>query len=133
MCRPFLRKQTIPMFDQLKMMKQLAGLMGNAGEIKAKFEAVQAELETMLVEGDAGAGAVRVTMNGHLRVTYVKLDPAMITILVGVGEETDHGMIEELIVSATNAAMTKAQEMVKENMATLTGGMNLPGMDQLLG
>lgn len=121
------------MFDQLKMMKQLAGLMGNAGEIKAKFEAVQAELETMLVEGDAGAGAVRVTMNGHLRVTDVKLDPAMITTLVGVGEETDHGMIEELIVSATNAAMTKAQEMVKENMATLTGGMNLPGMDQLLG
>ena len=128
------------MFDQLKAMKQLAGLMGNAGELKAKFEALQAELKEMSVDADAGAGAVRVTMNGHLRVTDVKLDPAMIVALAGSGDpggdDTDHGMIEELIVSATNAAMTKAQEMVKEKMATLTGGMDLPGlpgMGQLLG
>ncbi|MEM7625343.1 MAG: YbaB/EbfC family nucleoid-associated protein [Planctomycetota bacterium] len=121
------------MFDQLKNLKQLAGLMGNPAELKAKFEAMQAELETMSVEADAGAGAVRVTMNGHLRVTDVKLDPAMIATLVGSGDDADHGLIEELIVSATNAAMAKAQDMVKENMASLTGGMNIPGMDQLLG
>lgn len=128
------------MFDQLKNLKNLAGLMGNAGELKAKFEQMQAELETMTVEADAGAGAVRVAVNGHLRVTDVKLDPVMITALVGGGEgsgETsggaDHGMIEELIVSATNAAMAKAQEMIKEHMSSLTGGLDLPGMDQLIG
>lgn len=121
------------MFDQMKNLKQLAGLMGNAGEIKAKFEAMQAELEQKTVEADAGAGAVRVTINGHLRVIGVHLDPAMTTALVGEGAEADKGMVEELIVSATNAAMTKAQLMIKDEMASITGGLNLPGMDQLMG
>jgi DNA-binding protein YbaB len=42
-------------------------------------------------------------------------------------------MIEQLIVSATNAAFQKAQEMIKDEMSELTGGMNLPGLDQLTG
>ncbi|MEM9418812.1 MAG: YbaB/EbfC family nucleoid-associated protein [Planctomycetota bacterium] len=121
------------MFDQMKNLKQLAGLMGNAGEIKAKFEAMQAELENKTVEADAGAGAVRVTVNGQLRVVGVHLDPVMTTALVGSGTEADKGMVEELIVSATNAAMEKAQMMIKDEMASVTGGLNLPGMDQLMG
>lgn len=127
-------KPPIPaMFDQMKNLKQLAGLMGNAGEIKAKFEAMQAELENKTVDADAGAGAVRVTVNGHLRVVGVHLDPAMTTALVGSGTEADKGMVEELIASATNAAMAKAQLMIKDEMASVTGGLNLPGMDQLMG
>ncbi|MBB6428477.1 YbaB/EbfC family nucleoid-associated protein [Algisphaera agarilytica] len=121
------------MFDQMKNLKQLAGLMGNAGEIKAKFEAMQAELENKTAEADAGAGAVRVTVNGHLRVVGVHIDPAMTTALVGSGTEADKGMVEELIASATNAAMAKAQLMIKDEMASVTGGLNLPGMDQLMG
>ncbi|MEO0514928.1 MAG: YbaB/EbfC family nucleoid-associated protein [Planctomycetota bacterium] len=124
------------MFDQMKNLKQLAGLMGNAGELKAKFEAMQAELEHKTVDADAGAGAVRVTVNGQLRVVKVHLDPAMTTALVGEGAEADKGMVEELIASATNAAMTKAQLMIKDEMASITGGLNipgLPGMDQLMG
>lgn len=121
------------MFDQMKNLKQLAGLMGNAGELKAKFEAMQVELERKTVEADAGAGAVRVTVNGQLRVVAVHLDPAMTTALVGEGADADKGMVEELIVSATNAAMAKAQLMIKDEMASITGGLNLPGMDQLMG
>lgn len=121
------------MFDQMKNLKQLAGLMGNAGELKAKFEAMQADLQTKTVDADAGAGAVRVTVNGQLRVVSVSLDPATTSALVGSGPEADKAMIEELIASATNAAMAKAQAMIKEEMTQLTGGMNLPGMDQLMG
>ncbi|MEM6855839.1 MAG: YbaB/EbfC family nucleoid-associated protein [Planctomycetota bacterium] len=124
------------MFDQMKNLKQLAGLMGNASEIKAKFEEMQAQLEHKTVEADAGAGAVRVAVNGHLRVVGVHLDPAMTTALVGEGADADKGMVEELIASATNAAMTKAQMMIKDEMASITGGLNipgLPGMDQLMG
>ena len=121
------------MFDQLKNLKQLAGMMGNAGELKAKFEAMQAELEHKTVEADAGAGAVRVTVNGHLKIIAVKLDPAMLTAVVGEGDAADQEMVEQLIVAATNAAMAKAQDMIKDEMATVTGGMNLPGMDQLMG
>ncbi|WP_432799856.1 YbaB/EbfC family nucleoid-associated protein [Poriferisphaera sp. WC338] len=121
------------MFDQLKNLKSLAGLMGNAGEIKEKFEQMQAELARIEIEADAGAGAVRVTVNGKMQILQVNLDPAMITALAGEGADADKVMIEELIVAATNAAMEKAQLAVKDQMAELTGGMNLPGLDGLLG
>ncbi|MEM9883957.1 MAG: YbaB/EbfC family nucleoid-associated protein [Planctomycetota bacterium] len=124
------------MFDQMKALKQIAGLMGNAGELKQKFEAMQAELARKTVEADAGAGAVRVTVNGQFRVVSVKLDPTLVVALVGGGggaQDADREMVEELITSATNAALASAQEMVKDQMATLTGGLNLPGMDQLMG
>ena len=121
------------MFDQMKNMKQLAGLMGNMGQLKEKFEQVQAELAKKHVEADAGAGAVRVTANGKLEIIRVEVDPAMVASLAGEGAEADREMIEELIASATNAALKKAQELVKEEMSKAAGGMNLPGMDQLLG
>jgi DNA-binding YbaB/EbfC family protein len=121
------------MFDQMKQLKSLAGLMGNAGEIKSKFEQLQRDLEGKSVSADAGAGAVRVTVNGKLKVLSVQLDPAMTAALVGEGADADREMIEQLIVSATNAAFQKAQEMIKDEMSELTGGMNLPGLDQLTG
>ncbi|MEO1237591.1 MAG: YbaB/EbfC family nucleoid-associated protein [Planctomycetota bacterium] len=124
------------MFDQMKQLKQLAGMLGNAGELKAKFEAVQADLEQKVVEADAGAGAVRVTVNGKLQVVGVTLDPAMVAALVGTGDDADRGMVEELIASATNAALTQAQEMVRDEMMSITGGLDmqgLPGLDKLMG
>ncbi|MEM8737871.1 MAG: YbaB/EbfC family nucleoid-associated protein [Planctomycetota bacterium] len=121
------------MFDQMKQLKQLAGMLGNAGELKARFEAVQADLEQKTAEGDAGAGAVRVTVNGRLRVVAVHLDPAVLATLTPPDGGPDHPQVEELILTATNAALDRAQAMVQAEMASLTGGMNLPGMDQLMG
>ena len=121
------------MFDQMKNLKALAGMMGNADQIKARFEQMQRDLEHKTVSADAGAGAVRVTINGKLHVERVELDPSMTAALVGEGADADREMIEELIASATNAALLKAQEMVKEELASATGGLNLPGMDGLLG
>lgn len=121
------------MFDQMKNLKQLAGLMGNMGDLKEKFEQVQAELAKKTVQADAGAGAVRVTANGKLEIVRVEVDPAMVASLAGEGAEADKEMIEELLTSATNAALKKAQQLVKEEMGKAAGGLNLPGMDQLLG
>ena len=121
------------MFDQLKNMKNLAGLMGNAGELREKMEKLQEELSRLTAEADAGAGAVRVVVNGKMQVLSVTLDPAMVTALAGEGADADKQMIEELIVSATNEALNRAQELVKQEMSKLTGGLNLPGMDGLLG
>lgn len=121
------------MMDQLKNLKTLASLMGNRDELRARFEQLQAELGKKTAEGDAGAGAVRVTVNGRLEVQRVELDSAMIaTLTPGHGDE-DKAMIEELIASATNDAMRKAQQLAKEEMARLAGGLNLPGMEGLLG
>ncbi len=120
------------MFDQLKTMKQLAGLMGNAGEMKAKFEAMQRDLAEKTVEAEAGGGAVRVTVNGNLKLTQVQLDPRLTAAAAGPATDADRRMVEQLIVEATNAALEKAQEMLKGEMASLTGGMNIPGLDRLL-
>ena len=121
------------MFDQLKNLKSLAGLMGNAGELREKMEQMQAELASLTAEADAGAGAVRVVVNGKMQVISVTLDPAMITSLAGEGGEADKLMIEELIVSATNEALNRAQELVRQEMTKLTGGMDLPALDGLMG
>ncbi|MBI1335340.1 MAG: YbaB/EbfC family nucleoid-associated protein [Phycisphaera sp.] len=122
------------MFDQLK---NLASLMGNAKEVRRRMEAMQAELGRQTVEADAGAGAVRVTANGKLEIVGVRFDPVMIATLVeGTDREADRQMIEDLVTAATNAALAKARELVQQEMAKITGGLDLsgfPGMDQLTG
>lgn len=121
------------MFDQMKNLKGLAGLLGNAGELREKMQRMQAELAKLTAEADAGAGAVRVVVNGKMQVLNVELDRGMIVALAGEGSDTDKQMIEELIASATNEALRRAQERVRQEMAKLTGGMDMPGLDGLLG
>jgi hypothetical protein len=121
------------MFDQLKNLKGLASMLGNASELREKFERIQQELAGKTVEADAGAGAVRVTVNGRLQVLRVELDPAMVPSLAGQGADADREMIEELIASATNAALERAQAMIREELGKATGGLNLPGLDGMMG
>ena len=114
------------MFDQLKNLKSLASMFGNMDEIKAKFEQFQQDLARRTVEGDAGAGAVRVVMNGKFEVLEVRIDPAMMAALSGDGNEQDRAMVEDLIAAAFNATLAKAQELVRGEMSRVTGGLNLP-------
>ena len=117
----------------LDNLKNLAGLMGQAGKLKQKFEDMQAQLGQMSVEADAGAGAVRVVMNGRFEVLAVRLDPTMIATLAGEGAEADQQMVEELIAAAVNAAVAKTQQLIKDEMASMTGGLDIPGLDKMLG
>jgi DNA-binding YbaB/EbfC family protein len=117
------------MFDNLK---NLAALMGNAGEMREKMERMQRELAEKTVEADAGAGAVTVIMNGRFEVLAVRFDKVMVQTLAGVGAEADQAMIEELIVSACAAAHAKVLQLIQAQTAELTGGLNLPGLDQFL-
>jgi hypothetical protein len=121
------------MFDQLKNLKNIASLMGNASELREKFQQLQDELAQKRIEAQAGAGAVRVVVNGKFELVSVHLDPPLITALAGQGSDADKEMIEELIVSATNEALRRAQTVAREELARLTGGMNIPGLDNLLG
>jgi len=122
------------MFDQMKNIKALTSLLGNTDEIRKRFDRVQSELEQMRATAEAGAGAVRVTVNGKYRVIRVELDPTMLGSLAGQGADTDIEMIEELIAAATNAAQDKAKQEMGHHMSELTGGLNLnvPGLDQML-
>ncbi|MEM6504187.1 MAG: YbaB/EbfC family nucleoid-associated protein, partial [Planctomycetota bacterium] len=88
----------------------------------------QADLAAKTVQAESGAGAVRVTMNGKFEVVQVEVDPAMITTLAGAGTDADRQMVEELIASAMNAAVSKVQDLLKDTIGEATGGLNLPGL-----
>lgn len=113
--------------------KNLASLMSQAGQLKEKFADIQEQLAQKTVEADAGAGAVRVTMNGKFEVQRVELDRTMVRTLAGEGEQADQQMIEELIAAAVNAATAKVREMIQQEFSEMAGGLNLPGLDGLLG
>ena len=116
------------MFDQLKNLKDLAGMMGNLGEMKAKFEQAQATLAEKTAEGEAGAGAVRVVMNGKFEVLSVVIDPTMVGALAGSGGDADREMVQELLAAGFNSAAEKVQELLKDSLGDVAGGLNLPGM-----
>ncbi|MCU0623493.1 MAG: YbaB/EbfC family nucleoid-associated protein, partial [Gemmatimonadaceae bacterium] len=80
---------------------------------------LQAELGLRRVTGAAAGGKVSVTLDGHGQVQGVHLDPA----LLGTG---DAAVLEDLVLVAMRSAQEQAQALMAEEMAKLTGGLNLP-------
>ena len=118
------------MFDNLKNM---ASMMSHAKEFQEKLQNLQGQLGRKTVEGDAGAGAVRVTANGKLEIMAIRLDKAMLASLAGDGAHADQQMIEDLITAATNAALNKARDLIQQEMVQITGGLNIPGLTGIPG
>ncbi len=124
----------------LDNLKNLWSMMGQAKQMKEKFTQMQEELGRKVVDGEAGAGAVRVRVNGRLEVISVTLDRPMLLALTAPEDEASRGpsesdlkLVEDLIAAAVNAAMSKAREMIQQEMQQLTGGLNIPGLDKLMG
>jgi DNA-binding YbaB/EbfC family protein len=102
--------------NQQQMLRQVQ-------QMQRQMQKIQEQLGTETVEGSAG-GAVTVTITGHLQVTAVKVAPEAV-------DPNDVAMLEELLVTAVNDAITKAQELAARRMEPLTGGLKglgLPGM-----
>jgi DNA-binding YbaB/EbfC family protein len=101
------------------------GAMGNllkqAQDMQARMAKIQEELANKTVEGSAGGGMVRVTVNGQFNVTAVKIE----TSVVNVSEKE---MLEDLILAATNDGVRKARELVSSEMSKITGGLKIPGL-----
>jgi len=72
------------------------------------------------IEGQSGGGMVKVTVNGKKDVKSVRIDQNVLN------EEVD--MVEDLILAAINKAMDNADKISKDKMASLTGGLNIPGL-----
>ena len=101
------------------MMKgQLAGLMKQAQAMQENLKKAQDELATIEVEGQSGAGLVKVTMTCKHDVKRVAIDPSLL------GEDKD--MLEDLVAAAINDAVRRVEATTQEKMAGLTGGMGLP-------
>ncbi|MCZ6446013.1 MAG: YbaB/EbfC family nucleoid-associated protein [Phycisphaerales bacterium] len=114
------------MFENLKGMAGLAGLMKDLPKIKAKMDEIKMRLGEMTVSAETGGGAVRVTANGLLRVVSINLDQSLIIGLVDPHNPDDRVVAEDLIVGAVNAALQKARELAEREMAAAAGEMGLP-------
>ena len=100
------------------MMKGLGDIMKQAQEMQQKAQKIQDEIATAEVNGEAGAGLVKVVMTGQYDVKSVDIDPATM--------DEDKGVIEDLIASAVNDAVRRVENNRKERMAEMTAGVPLP-------
>ncbi|BAS29020.1 YbaB/EbfC family nucleoid-associated protein [Limnochorda pilosa] len=100
-----------------KMMKQVQ-------RVQAEMARIQEELGGRRVEGTAGGGAVRVVANGHQELVEVLLDPEAV-------DPEDVEMLQDLILTAANDALKRSQELAAQEMAKVTGGLNVPGLPGL--
>ncbi|NEV61505.1 YbaB/EbfC family nucleoid-associated protein [Thiorhodococcus minor] len=96
----------------------LGGLLKQAQKMQEDMKQAQERLAQEEVTGEAGGGMVKVTMTGQHQVKRVEIDPSLMS--------DDKEMLEDLIVAATNAAVQRIAEKVKENMSELTSGLPLP-------
>jgi DNA-binding YbaB/EbfC family protein len=102
-------------------MKGLGKMMKQAQQLQAKMLKLQEELAGKTVETSAGGGMVKVIANGRQQLVSIQIEKEVV-------DPDDVEMLQDLILAATNDALTKAQEMVTEEMNKLTGGLNIPGM-----
>jgi nucleoid-associated protein EbfC len=100
------------------MKNQLAGLMKQAQQMQDNMKRAQDELALLEVEGQAGAGLVKVVMTCRHDVKRVKIDPSLFT--------DDRDMLEDLVAAAMNDAVRRVEATTQEKMAGLTSGMPLP-------
>jgi DNA-binding YbaB/EbfC family protein len=100
-------------------MADFLGMMKQATQLQAKMQALQAELDTIEVEGSAGGGLVAVTLTAKGDLKGVKIDDS----LFRPGEKE---IVEDLLVTAHADAKRKAEALLQDKMKELTGGLPLP-------
>ena len=100
------------------MKNQLAGLMKQAQAKQDNMKKMQDQLATIEVEGQSGAGLVKVVMTCKNDVKRVSIDPSLL------GEDRD--MLEDLVAAAFNDAVRKAEATTQEKMAGISAGLPLP-------
>jgi hypothetical protein len=101
------------------MMKgQLAGLMKQAQQMQDNMRKMQEQLASVEVEGQSGAGMVKVVMTCKHDVKRISIDPSL------VGDDKE--MLEDLVAAAVNDAVRRVESTVQEKMSGLTAGMGLP-------
>jgi len=100
------------------MKNQLAGLMKQAQAMQDNMKKMQEQLASIEVEGQSGAGLVKVVMTCKHDVKRVVIDPSLLA--------DDKDMLEDLVAAAINDAVRKAETTSQEKMAGITAGMPLP-------
>lgn len=110
----------------MKGLGNLGNLLSQAKQAQEKMARVQEELKAKAVEASAGGGMVTVKVNGAGDVLSLKIDPEVV-------DSQDVEMLEDLIVAAVNEGLRQSKEMMGAEMAKIAGGLNIPGLPQMLG
>lgn len=100
------------------MKNQLAGLMQQAQKMQENVKRLNDELANVEVEGQSGAGLVKVVLTCKYKARRVSIDPSLL------GDDRD--MLEDLVAAAFNDAVRRAEETSQERMGALTAGLPLP-------
>src|SRR5438067_13671556 len=117
--RPSSSPRSSPCGDgDISMKAEIAGLMRQAQQMQENMRKLQDELASVEVEGQSGAGMVKVTMTCRHDVKRVSIDPSLLA--------DDKDMLEDLVAAAVNDAVRRAEEVSSEKMGKLTAGMPMP-------
>ncbi|MCK4522584.1 YbaB/EbfC family nucleoid-associated protein [Candidatus Aerophobetes bacterium] len=103
------------------MIPDVSKLLRQFQKIQGEMKKVQEEMAKEEVTGSSGGGMVEVTINGKFEVVDVRIEKKLLK-----GDDAE--MLEDLILAAVNSAMSKVQELIKERLGQITGGLQLPGM-----
>ena len=104
-----------------KMQMNPNDLMRQVQQMQSQMEGIQEEANKEVIEVSSGGGMVKISINGALEVQGIEIDPQVI-------DPEDVEMLQDLVLAATNEAIQKAQAMVADRMAAITGGLGIPGL-----
>lgn len=99
-------------------MKGLGDMMKQAQQLQENMQKMQEELANATVEGQSGAGMVKVVMTGRHDVKNVAIDPSILS--------EEKSLLEDLLAAAVNDAVRRVEDMNKNKMGDLTGGFEMP-------
>jgi nucleoid-associated protein EbfC len=102
-------------------MKDMGRMLKQLQEAQSKMMKTQEELAARMIEGSSGGGMVKATVNGRNELVAIKIDPTVV-------DPGDVEMLEDLITAAITDAQTRAQEVVRAELAKATGGLSIPGL-----
>jgi len=96
-------------------------MLRQAQQLQAKLAKMQEELGNVTVEATSGGGAVKITMDGHQKIRSVEISAEVVS-------TDDIELLQDLVMTAVNEAVTKSQELANKQLGSLTGGLNIPGL-----
>ncbi|GIP50895.1 YbaB/EbfC family nucleoid-associated protein [Paenibacillus sp. DXFW5] len=102
-------------------MNNMNQMMKQVKKMQEQMLKAQEELASKTVEGTAGGGVVTVEVNGHKKVLALTIKPEAV-------DPDDVEMLQDLVLTAVNDALTKAEELANQDMGKFTGGMKIPGL-----
>jgi DNA-binding YbaB/EbfC family protein len=102
-------------------MKDMQEVLRQAQQMQERLARVQEELAGKTVEASSGGGMVTAVVNGRQEVVSVRIEKEVVT-------PEDVELLQDLVAGAVNEAMSRSRKMMADEMAKITGGMNLPGL-----